>query len=139
MVISASPEGILVSDKEQSSYMKPYVDAIDQLIMFAETSWGGYHVLDVEEHSLTIKVTMNPGHHMNYHSHEHRDEVWTVISGTGITIVDGAAKNVSVGDVITMSAGCKHMVIAKTELQLIEVQIGDEISVTDKIKYELKD
>ena len=39
----------------------------------------------------------------------------------------------------TMPAGCKHTVIAETELQLIEVQIGDEISVTDKIKYELKD
>lgn len=26
VVISASPEGILVSDKEQSSYIKPYVD-----------------------------------------------------------------------------------------------------------------
>lgn len=30
LVISASPEGILVSDIEQSSYIKPYVDAINQ-------------------------------------------------------------------------------------------------------------
>ena len=35
VVISASPEGILVSDKEQSSYIKPFVDAIDKQIMFA--------------------------------------------------------------------------------------------------------
>ena len=33
VVISASPEGILVSDKEQSSYIKPYVDRINQQIM----------------------------------------------------------------------------------------------------------
>ena len=26
---------------------------------------------------------------MNYHSHEHRDEVWTILSGEGRTIVDG--------------------------------------------------
>lgn len=64
-VISASPEGILVSDKEQSSYIKPFVDAIDQQIMFAEKSWGSFRVLDVEEESLTIKVTLNPGHRMN--------------------------------------------------------------------------
>ena len=38
--ISASPEGILVSDKEQSSYIKPYVDGIVRQIMFAEKSWG---------------------------------------------------------------------------------------------------
>jgi mannose-1-phosphate guanylyltransferase len=37
-----------------------------------------------------------------------------------------------------MSAGCRHTVIAKTELKLIEVQLGREISVTDKIKYKLE-
>ena len=36
LVISASPEGILVSDKEQSSYIKPYVDDIHQPVKFAE-------------------------------------------------------------------------------------------------------
>ena len=36
IVISASPEGILVSDKEQSSYIKPFVDDLDQEVMFAE-------------------------------------------------------------------------------------------------------
>ena len=138
MVISASPEGILVSDKEQSSYIKPFVDAIDQEIMFAEKSWGSYRVLDVEEESMTVKVTLNPGHHMNYHSHDRRDEVWTVVAGSGKTIVDGMEQLVYPGDVITMSAGCKHTIIAGDEsLQLIEVQLGREISVTDKHKYEM--
>ena len=91
VVISASPEGILVSDKEQSSYIKPYVDEIDQQIMFAEKSWGSFRVLEV-----------------------------------------------SVGDVITMQAGCRHTIIASTELKLIEVQLGKEISVNDKQKYSLE-
>ena len=137
-VISASPEGILVSDKHQSSYIKPYVDSFDQQIMFAEKSWGSFRVLDVEKDSMTIKVTLNPGHSMNYHSHDRRDEVWTVIYGNGKTIVDGMEQNISVGDVITMAAGCKHTVIAESELQLIEVQLGKEISISDKHKYELE-
>lgn len=136
-VISAAPEGILVSDKEQSSYIKPYVDQIIQRVMFAEKSWGSYRVLDVEDDSMTVKVTLNAGHMMNYHSHDHRDEVWTVVSGRGRTIVDGMEQPVKPGDVVTMAAGCKHTVIADTELQLIEVQLGKEISVTDKHKYEL--
>lgn len=137
MVVSASPEGILVSDKEQSSYIKPFVDAVDQRVMFAEKSWGSYRVLDVEKDSMTVKVTLNPSHKMNYHSHEKRDEIWNVIRGTGKTIVDGMEQPIKAGDVITMSAGCKHTVIAETELQLIEVQLGNEISVADKKKYEL--
>ena len=137
LVISASPEGILVSDKEQSSYIKPFVDAIDQQIMFAEKSWGSYRVLDVEDDSMTIKLTLNPGHKMNYHSHEKRDEIWNVISGIGKTIVDGTEQPVKPGDVITMSAGCKHTVVAGEDgLQLIEVQIGKDINVSDKYKSE---
>ncbi len=137
VVISASPEGILVSDKEQSSYIKPYVDSFVQQIMFAEKSWGNFKVIDVEDGSMTIKVTLNAGHSMNYHSHNHRDEVWVVISGCGKTILDGKEQAIKVGDVIQMQAGCKHTVIADTELKLIEVQIGSAISVQDKEKFDL--
>ncbi len=139
VVISASPEGILVSDKEQSSYIKPYVDNIDQQIMFAEKSWGKYQVMDVEPDAMTIKVILNPGHSMNYHSHKHRDEVWVVLSGEGKTVVDGLCEEIGPGDVIKMSAGCKHTVMAKTELKLIEVQLGTEISVEDKQKFDLNE
>ena len=138
LVISTSPQGILVSDKEQSARIKPLVDTVDQQIMFAEKSWGTYRILDVEEESVTVKVTLKPGRRMNYHSHERRDEVWTIVSGSGKTIVDGMEQPVKSGDVVTMAAGCKHMVVAGDEgLQIIEVQLGKEIVASDKHKYEL--
>ncbi|MCD7886924.1 MAG: cupin domain-containing protein [Clostridiales bacterium] len=138
VIVSASPEGILVSDREQSSYIKPMVDKITQQIMFAEKSWGSFRVIDVDERSLTIKVTLNPGHSMNYHSHQRRDEIWNVISGFGTVVVDGMEQPVKTGDVITMQAGCRHTVSAVTELKLIEVQLGEEISAHDKQKFELE-
>ena len=138
VVVSASPEGILVSDKEQSSYIKPFVSTLDHRVMFAEKSWGSFRVIDIDSKSVTIKVTLNPGHRMNYHSHKNRDEVWAVISGKGKTIVDGMEQSVKIGDVITMSAGCRHTVIAETELKMIEVQLGEDINVHDKQKYELE-
>ena len=137
VVISASPEGILVSDKEQSSYIKPIVDSFEQQIMFAEKSWGSFRVIDVEKESLTIKVTLNPKHSMNYHSHKNRDEAWIVIQGSGKAILDGEEKEIQVGDVLTMHAGCRHTVMATTELKLIEVQLGKDISVQDKEKHSL--
>lgn len=135
-VVSASSEGILVSDKEQSSYIKPYVDSIDQQIMFAEKSWGSFRVIDIEDESMTIKVTLNTGCSMNYHSHERRDEVWTMISGKGRTVVNGVEQSVKAGDVIELPVGCRHTIIADTEIKLIEVQIGKEISVHDKQKHD---
>ena len=75
---------------------------------------------------------------MNYHSHERRDEVWTIVSGTGTSLIDGVKKRVQAGDVLTMPAGCRHTLLADTELKVIEVQIGHEITVHDKIKYDME-
>lgn len=138
VVVSASPEGILVSDKEQSSYIKPMVNTLDHRVMFAEKSWGSFKVIDIDKESMTIKVTLNAGHQMNYHSHKYRDEVWTVIDGVGKTIVDGMEQKIKAGDVITMSVGCRHTVMAETELKLIEVQLGKDIDVHDKQKFVLE-
>lgn len=136
IVISASPEGILVSDKEKSDSIKKYVDSLEKQIMFAEKSWGSYLVLDVENESLTIKVTLNAGHEMNYHSHDLRDEIWNIISGEGLVTIDKKVQKVFPGDVIKISAGTKHKIKAVTELKVIEVQLGKEISVYDKQKFD---
>lgn len=138
MVVAASPDGILVADKEQSSYIKPYVDNFEKPVMYAEKSWGEFKVIDIAKESLTIKITLNKGHKMNYHSHAKRDEVWTIIQGQGRTIVEGIEQYVKPGDVITIEAGCKHTIIAETDLKIIEVQLGKEISVHDKEKFELE-
>lgn len=137
VVISASPDGILVSDKEQSSYIKPYVEEINQRIMYAEKSWGIFRILNVEEDSLTIKIVLSPGHGMNYHCHYRRDEIWTVLSGEGRVIIDGEEKIVHPGDIVRMPAESKHTIYAITRLTLIEIQMGD-ITLYDKEKFELK-
>lgn len=137
VVVSASPEGILVSDKGQSSYIKPYVNMLDNQVMFAEKSWGSYRVLDIEENGLVILVTLLPGRQMNYHSHQHRDEIWTILSGEGYAVVDNVERKVKAGDVVSMPAGSRHMLLADTALQVVEVQMGKEISVLDKKKYEI--
>jgi mannose-1-phosphate guanylyltransferase len=137
MIIAASGDGILISDKERSGKMKPYVEKIETEVMFAEKSWGTYTVIDVQPGSMTVKMSMRAGEHLTYHVHNYREEVWTVVSGKGKAIVDGMEKILRPGDVITIAAGCKHMVDATTDLDIIEVQLGDEISVGDKIKFEL--
>lgn len=136
-VIAASPEGILVSDRELSSRIKPYVDELERPAMFAEKSWGTYRVLDMGKESLTVRLTLKPGRGMSCHAHDRRDEVWTVISGSGYAVVDGAEKEVCAGDVLRLPAGCRHTIRAGSEgLELIEVQLGKDISADDKHKFD---
>lgn len=136
MIVAASGDGILISDKERSGYMKPYVEKIETEAMFAEKSWGTYTVMDVQPGSMTVKVSMKAGEKMSYHMHNHREEVWTVVSGEGKVTVNDKEKYLRVGDVISLPQKCKHMAEAITDLNMIEVQLGDEISVDDKIKFD---
>lgn len=136
-IISASPDGILVANKNTHSDIKQYVDEMHREAMYAEKSWGNFKVIDASKNSLTIKVNIKPGDSMNYHSHLYRDEVWVVVDGEGKTLVDGNEKLIGVGDVVIMKAGSKHMVAAITELTLIEIQMGKDITVHDKIKYKI--
>ncbi len=137
LIVAASGDGILISDKERSGYMKPYVEKIETEARYAEKSWGTYTVMDVQPGSKTIKLSMRAGEHLTYHMHNYREEVWTVVAGKGKAIVDGREQFLRTGDVIAIAAGCKHTVEAFTNLDIIEVQLGDEISVSDKIKFTL--
>lgn len=135
MVIAASSDGILVADKVRSGSMKSYVEKINTDIRYAEKSWGAYNVIDAQSSAITIKVSLKAGKNMSYHSHDFRDEVWTVVSGDGVVTVDGMEQVVKTGDVVTIAAGCKHTIKAQTDMQLIEVQIGSVIDVEDKTVY----
>nr|MCR5278060.1 cupin domain-containing protein [Lachnospiraceae bacterium] len=135
MVVAVSSDGILVADKGRSSHMKPLVEDISEPIKYAEKSWGSYQVMDIGVDNMTVKVTLLPGHSMNYHSHERRNEMWTVLEGEGVCIVDDKERDVKPGDVIMLPVHCKHTVKAKTRLVIMEIQFGEDIDVADKIKY----
>lgn len=136
MIVAASSDGILVANKEDSEYIKSYVEKMDDIVRYAEKSWGTYTVIDVQPNSMTIKVQLNRGNQMKYHSHERREEVWTVVSGQGRTIVDGVVRVVQPGDVVHLPKGCKHTLIADTDISVIEVQIGTDIKRQDKTVFE---
>ena len=138
MIIAASGDGILISDKERSGYMKPYVEKIETEAMYAEKSWGSYTVIDVQPGSMTVKLSMKKGESLSYHMHHYREEVWTVVNGKGKAIVNGEEKFLQAGDVIIVKAGSKHTVEAITALDVIEVQLGTEISASDKVKFSME-
>ena len=113
--------------------MKPYVEKISTEIKFAEKSWGTYTVIDAQPGAMTVKIALKAGGKMTYHSHELRDECWNIISGEGEAVVDGERIPVKKGSTVSIPRGAKHTLIAKTDMTVIEVQTGEEISKEDKI------
>lgn len=134
MVVAASEDGILVSTKERSGYMKPYVEKIDNPSMFAEKSWGTFTVIDNLENSKTIKIEMKPNAEMSYHSHSYRSEIWNIISGTGKVCINGESKTVKAGDVVQIPVDARHSIKANEKMEIIEIQLG-VFNTNDKCKY----
>lgn len=138
VVVAASPEGILIADKERSSAMKPYAERLHTPVMYAEKSWGEFRIIDAETESLTIKITLSPGHSLTYHLHERRDETWTVIEGRGWVKLDGNEFAVATGQTVRIPRGSFHTIRAETLLKVMEIQTGEDIDVEDKIVWGTK-
>lgn len=134
MVVAASEDGILVTTKERSGYMKPYVEKINNPSMFAEKSWGTFTVIDNQENSKTIKIEMKPNTEMSYHSHSYRSEIWNIISGTGKVCINGESKTVKAGDVVQIPVDARHSIKANEKMEIIEIQLG-VFNTHDKRKY----
>lgn len=65
LVIAASNDGILISDKDKSENIKTYADCLQHRPMFEERRWGEYKVVDTAEFSdgyksLTKQLKSNP-------------------------------------------------------------------------------
>ncbi len=136
MVIAASPDGILISDKVKSSYMKPYVESFENRPMYEEKGWGTYRVLDYHKHenglkSLTKELFIKESHHISYQKHNFRKEVWTITSGKALFVLDEIITILADGDVVKVGEGQRHSIHALTPCTIIEVQIGTELIEED--------
>ena len=138
-VIVATYDGILVSDKNNSSYLKDYVKL--RRPMYEKREWGEYKVLDYNElenqSSLTKHLIIEEGKGISYQLHHLRTEIWTIVDGEGKLILDGQSSIVSRGTTVVIKPGTKHAIFAKKELQIIEVQLGEELSEDDIERFEL--
>lgn len=133
-IVAATPDGVLVSDKEASPKLKDFV--ADSRPMYERRAWGEYKVLDYKVHedqnnTLVKELILTPGQHISYQRHKHRTEIWTFTEGVGQLIIDGTVRRVGRGDVTVIKAGTKHAIKGVTELHIIEVQIGDELTEDD--------
>lgn len=136
-VVVATPDGILVSDKDASAQMRPYVsEAAESRPMYERRQWGEYRVLDFGVYddgrkALTKELVIDSGRQLSYQRHMNRTEVWTIVSGEGMIALDGSVFQVHPGSVVTINAGQMHSVRANSQLHIIEVQLGDELEEND--------
>jgi mannose-1-phosphate guanylyltransferase len=139
LVVAVSPDGILVSDKEASPRVKEMAEQYENRPMYEERRWGWYRVLDYvkfDDHNevLTKRISIKAGKNLSYQKHFHRQEVWTVISGTGVFAFNDLIWTVTKGDVLEIPVGACHGIKAITDLEFIEVQSGTQLIEEDIVR-----
>lgn len=141
MVIAASPDGILVSERAKSENLKHLVDGLGRRPMYEERRWGEYKVIDYIEFrdgncALTKQLTLRPGCSLSYQRHNFRSEVWTFINGEGEIVLDGERRTVKAGDIFNIAVGELHALRATTPLTFIEVQQGTNLVEDDIERFD---
>lgn len=141
-VVIASRDGILVAEKGETYRLKEFISDFNARPMCEERRWGKYTVLEhvfYEDgtEALTKKLFLNKGCQISYQYHLKRKEIWTVIRGEGILYKDGVKQKVIPGDVIKIDEEQKHGIKAASDLEIIEVQLGNPLIEEDIIRLEM--
>lgn len=141
LVVVASPDGILVTDKDASPRIKDLVGDINNRPMYEERLWGSYKVIDYTKFEegieiLTKRICIQKGKNLSYQQHYQRSEVWTIIKGSGEFVLNDQLYQVNVGDVLQVPIAAKHAIRAITDLEIIEIQRGSQLIEEDIIRLE---
>ncbi|MEI7026126.1 sugar phosphate nucleotidyltransferase [Paenibacillus sp. y28] len=139
VIVSSSPDGILVADKSASPRLKEFIKPFEQRPMYEERRWGSYRVLDYKKFPdghevLTKRICVAAGKNLSYQLHFKRSEVWTIIAGEGEFVLNDQLFSVKAGDTVKIPAGARHSIRASIDLEIIEVQSGTELVEEDIIR-----
>ena len=100
--------------------------------------WGQYEILSSGATYKVKKIIVNPLGRISYQSHDFRNEMWVIVSGTGLITIDEIQNSVSYGSVICIPKKSKHRIentSVKEQLIFIEVQTGSSFEEGDIIRY----
>lgn len=138
-VVAASPDGILITNKQASPRVKTLLEGLEQRPMFEERRWGWYRVLDNvkyddEDEVLTKRIMLKAGKNLSYQQHFFRSEVWTITKGEGEFVLNDQISHVRKGDVLKIPVEAKHGIKAITDIEIIEVQAGEKLVEDDIVQ-----
>lgn len=136
LVIAASNDGILISEKNKSENIKKYADRLQCCPMYEERHWGEYKIIHNVQYSdgfqsLTKQLIIKAGKSLTYQAHHLRKEVWTVVDGEGLLAIEGKITPVKRGDTVCILQDMRHGLKAINDLTLIETQTGSDLLEDD--------
>ena len=141
LIVAATPDGILVADKQKTGNLKDVVTELSNRPMFEERRWGSYLVLHHETLSdgcqiLTKYLRIHSGKSISYQIHLQRTETWNIVDGEALLVINEEVRSVHRGDVICIPSGQKHAIYALSNLIVLEMQSGTDLTDSTTQRFE---
>jgi len=99
--------------------------------------WGYYTIIAAGK-GFEIKIIhVNAGQQLSVQSHNHRREHWVVISGEAKVLLNDKEFSIAKGQSVDIPVKAIHSLKnpAGTDMEIVEVQLGNILSEDDIIRY----
>jgi len=143
LVIVSTPDALLVADRSRVQDVSNIVARLKRedrkehaQHIRSYRPWGYFETLSVGERFQVKLLHVKPGAKLSLQMHHHRSEHWVVVHGTAKVVIGGEEKLVGENESVYIVATQWHRLEnpGKTELELIEVQIGSYLGEDDIVR-----
>ncbi|WP_195513914.1 mannose-1-phosphate guanylyltransferase/mannose-6-phosphate isomerase [Turicibacter sanguinis] len=140
LVIVDTDDALFISKKGSSQKIKdliPKLQKLDKNITELHTTiyrpWGKYTILENGQGYKIKKIIVKPGHKLSRHVHFHRNEHWTVLSGTAKVEIGQENYVLCTNESSYIHMGVEHCLInpGKIDLVMIETSVGAYLEEDD--------
>ena len=145
IIVVATDDCVLVAPRQESERIKGLIETMSaqkrselhhgQRIF---RPWGYYEGIESSRGVSVRKVVVYPGKSLKTQQHHFRSEHWVIIKGSACVTIGDVQTTHSVGNSIDIPVGSIHSLkneSTESDLELIEVQVGDIINEDDVIRY----
>ena len=97
--------------------------------------WGGYTIMKKTNTYWVKKLYVKKGARLSLQRHQHRDEVWYVLSGEITACIGNKQYPAKSGEVVHIPKETKHRIVGTKEAVVLEVAFG-KVLERDIVRYE---
>ena len=144
LIVVDTGDALLISKKGSSQKVKQVVSKVKEdtdlhnIHLTAHRPWGTYTVLEDTSKYKIKRIVVLPGKRLSLQKHFHRNEHWTVVSGTATVTIEGVTSILRSNESTYIKMGDIHRLSndGKVPVVMIETQIGDYLGEDDIIRIE---
>ena len=144
LIVVDTGDALLISKKGSSQKVKKVVAEIRKntqlhnIHLTAHRPWGTYTVLEDSQKYKIKRIEVMPGKRLSLQKHFHRNEHWTVVSGTATITIENKTFTLRANESTYIKMGDLHRLAneGKVPVVMIETQIGDYLGEDDIVRVE---